>query len=191
MTVIHSVRDLQLRFQAWNGTFFKFQSLKSLGLHIQLGHSVGEPCTNPEVAFADDFVVVDTHGIHFIGLDFCGCESAKPHTTQLLRARWFPATVTNPKTASTFRVLEKFHLLSFESKMSVFEFYYSLVRETDNTGTEPHKVSSKYAHYIVITDFSCPGSIQVVLAYDARVASFENVEACWSQSRSSWPFGNQ
>lgn len=53
---------------------------------------------------------------------------------QLLRTRLYPATVQNPATASTFRTLERFHLLSFESKCSAYEFYHSLSRETDNTG---------------------------------------------------------
>jgi hypothetical protein len=54
--------------------------------------------------------------------------------------RWFPSTVRNPKTAATFQFLEHYHLLSFESKASVFEIYHSLARQTDNTGIKPPKV---------------------------------------------------
>jgi hypothetical protein len=114
--------------------------LKTLGLRVQLGHPATTPCPCPKAAFGDDFVVIDIHGIHAIGLDFCNCESSLPHLIQLLRMRWFPSTVRNPKTAATFQLLEHFHILTFESKASVFEVYHSLARRTDNTGINPPKV---------------------------------------------------
>jgi hypothetical protein len=55
--------------------------------------------------------------------------------------RWFPATVLQPKSAATFNVLEFFHLLTFESKASGFEFYHTISRLTDNTGVHHVKVS--------------------------------------------------
>ncbi|KIM74294.1 hypothetical protein PILCRDRAFT_80232, partial [Piloderma croceum F 1598] len=119
----------------WNGTFFESTTLKEIGLRIQLGHRAGDHCSNPCNAAGDDFVVVDSNGIHKVGLDYCGCEKACDQVTQLLRARLYPATTTAPKSAATFNTLEFFHLLSFESKASVFEFYYTLMRKTDNTGT--------------------------------------------------------
>jgi hypothetical protein len=48
--------------------------------------------------------------------------------------RWYPATVSEPRTAATFTVLQHFHILSFESKVSAYEFYQSLARRTDNSG---------------------------------------------------------
>lgn len=95
---------------------------------------MGECCINPTTCTNDDFVVLDGNGIHEVGLNFCGCTKAQDHTKQLLRARWFPATVQQPKTAATFNCLELFHLLKFKSKSSVFEFYNTLSRLTDNTG---------------------------------------------------------
>jgi hypothetical protein len=97
-----------------------------------LGHQIGNPCSNPKAAAGDHFVVIDTNGIHTVGLDYCSCESAQHPTTQLLRARWFPATNIAPNTAATFNVLEHFHLLTFESKASVFEFMHTLMRRTNN-----------------------------------------------------------
>ena len=108
--------------------------MKSLGLRVQLGHGGIAACDNPIAAFNNDFVVIDDHGIHEISLDYCNCTTAQPKDVQLLRASWYPATVVNPKTAATFRVLERFHILNYESKASVFEFYYSLSRETNNIG---------------------------------------------------------
>ncbi|KAH7920330.1 hypothetical protein BV22DRAFT_1133151 [Leucogyrophana mollusca] len=121
----------------WNGSFFDRITLKGVGLRIQLGHELGEPCMSPKAAPRDDFVVIDCHGIHEVALDFCDCPSAASTTTQLLRARLFPATVREPRSAATFRVLEQFHLLSFESKASAYEFYHSLARRTCNTGLTP------------------------------------------------------
>ncbi|KAG1893780.1 uncharacterized protein F5891DRAFT_1131166 [Suillus fuscotomentosus] len=92
-------------------------SLKALGLRIQLGHITGQQCVNPHCAFNDDFVIIDMFGIHEVSLDFCGCAIAE-----------------NPKTAATFHVLEQYHLLSFESKISGYEFYHGLCRMSDNTG---------------------------------------------------------
>ena len=86
--------------------------------------------------------MLDVHGIHEVGLDFCGCESAVPSVTQLLRYRWFPATSVDPKTASTFRLLETFHILSGQSKISVFEYYTAISRTSDNTGTARTKVGT-------------------------------------------------
>lgn len=106
---------------------------------MQLGHSPGERCLNAKSASGDGFVVVDVHGIHEIGLDYCGCEKAQIHYIQLLRARWFPATSSEPQTAATFALLEMFHLLTFESKVSAYEFYHSLGRHSDNTGITPIK----------------------------------------------------
>ncbi|RDX41714.1 hypothetical protein OH76DRAFT_1459063 [Lentinus brumalis] len=136
------------RVKKWTGTHFERLTLKSLGLRVQLGHRPGESCYNPQPAFGDGFVVVDLHGIHEIGLDFCGCERAVAHSSQLLRYRWFPSTATNPRTAATFRVLESFHLLSCQSKVSAFEFYTALSRNTDNTGTQPPK--DRYPSFLLM-----------------------------------------
>ncbi|KAI0684667.1 hypothetical protein C8T65DRAFT_712959 [Cerioporus squamosus] len=119
--------------------WFQRSSLKSLGLRVQLGHEPGNKCWNPKRAFGDDFVVLDVSGIHEVGVDFCGCQRALPHFMQLLRARWYPATYTDPRTASTFRLLEDFHLMSTQSKVSGWEYYTTLSRRTDNTGVQPSK----------------------------------------------------
>jgi hypothetical protein len=120
--------------QKWNSAYFQSVTLKDLGLRIQLGHKVGDSCLLPTRAHKDDFILVDTLAIHPVAVDFCGCDKAQSHVQQLLRVGWFPATTSDPRTAATFRVLRQFHILSFESKVSAYEFYHSLVRLTDNTG---------------------------------------------------------
>ncbi|KAJ7157664.1 hypothetical protein C8R43DRAFT_883129, partial [Mycena crocata] len=99
-------------------------------------------CVLPKTAVDDDFVIIDTHGIHEVNLDFCNCSTAQPHDIQLLRARLYPATGKSPRSASSFRVLRRFHLMTLESKCSAQEFYNSLKRESDNSGTVPVRVSN-------------------------------------------------
>ncbi|KAJ7701065.1 hypothetical protein B0H16DRAFT_1748807 [Mycena metata] len=128
--------------EMWKDGKFERTTLKTLGLRIQLGH--GKPnnagprqgrCANPQHAVDDDFVVIDVHRIHEVAVEFCGCETAQPHDIQLLRARWYPCTGKHPRTASTFRVLKRFCLTTLESHCAAKEFYMSIVRESDNTGT--------------------------------------------------------
>ncbi|PIL32910.1 hypothetical protein GSI_05028 [Ganoderma sinense ZZ0214-1] len=123
----------------WDGKKFAKVLLKDLGLRIQLGHPVGEGCVNPTTAFNDEFVVLDITGIHEVGIDFCGCERAMTHYIQLLRQRWFPATSIDPNTAATMSLLEHFHLLSIQSKVSAMEYYNALSCRTDNSGVNSPK----------------------------------------------------
>ncbi|KAF7967079.1 hypothetical protein HWV62_35917 [Athelia sp. TMB] len=130
----------------WNGSYFERSTLKSIGLRIQLGHARHQQCSNPVAAAGDDFVIIDGNGIHRVGLDDCGCTTAPAETVQLLRARLYPATVQAPKTAATFNVMEFFHVLSFDSKASAFEFFHTLTRRTDNTGTMD--VPDRYVEFL-------------------------------------------
>ncbi|KAG2076653.1 hypothetical protein BDR04DRAFT_1149101 [Suillus decipiens] len=59
----------------------------------------------------------------------------------------------NPQTATTFALMEFFPLLTFESKVSAYEFYHSITRWTDNTGTTPIRHSCKW--FINGTTSSC------------------------------------
>ncbi|KAG6847868.1 hypothetical protein H0H93_005345 [Arthromyces matolae] len=131
---------------AWNGQFFEKQSLKSMGLRIQLNHLPGDVCGAPRPAPDDDFVIVDTYQIHEVGLDFCNCEQSIPFAIQLLRARLYPTTGSNPCSAVTFSCLKHFHLLSLESKCSVFEYMSSVSRGSDNTGTE--SIRDRYDEFL-------------------------------------------
>ncbi|TDL14398.1 hypothetical protein BD410DRAFT_734138 [Rickenella mellea] len=121
------------RLERWCNSHYERATLKGLGLQLQLGHCDGEECVNPRKG-SDEFIVIHVNGIHEVGVNFCACETAQQHTTQLLRAHLFPATTDSPKTAATFAVLEHFHISTFESKGSMWHFYSALARQTDNTG---------------------------------------------------------
>ncbi|KAG1766251.1 hypothetical protein EDD22DRAFT_978501 [Suillus occidentalis] len=111
IVALHSRNPLH-RIQKWTGSLFVSLSLKQFGLWVQLSHPIGEDCLLPQQAFNDNFTIIHTNGIHEVRLDYCG---------------------------STFRILEQYHLLSFESKASGYEFYHAIARLTDNTGLHPHK----------------------------------------------------
>ncbi|KAJ7744329.1 hypothetical protein B0H16DRAFT_1322199 [Mycena metata] len=133
------------QIKRWTGQMFERTTLKALGLRIQLGHWHGttRTCPNPLPATGDDFVIVDLHGVHDVALDYCGCGTNGHPTVQLLRAQLWPATSTNPKTASTFAVLRQYHVMSFESKCSAQEFYRSLERQSDNLSYKKARQSKK------------------------------------------------
>ncbi|KAJ6626554.1 hypothetical protein B0H10DRAFT_2302436 [Mycena sp. CBHHK59/15] len=84
-----------------------------------------------------DFVIVGSHTIDEVGLDYRNCSRAKQRPIQLLRMGWYLATGTNLRSAATFASLQCFDLMCLESKCSAYEFYNSLSREKDNTGLEP------------------------------------------------------
>lgn len=131
--------------QKWNGTYFESASLRELGLRKQLNHAPGEQCLNPIPCQEDEFWIIDVTGLHNVTVDFCGCGKVdQRQTVQLLRSRLFPATVLQPQSAATFEVLKFFELLSYESKCSAFEFYQTLSRLTDNTGTNIPKVGNLF-----------------------------------------------
>ncbi|KAJ7209387.1 hypothetical protein B0H12DRAFT_1033950, partial [Mycena haematopus] len=139
------------RIQQWTGSTFKRRTLKEMGLRIQLGHWQGSTriCPLPMPAPGDDFVIVDNTGVHQVSLDYCGCGAGGLHTVQLLRAQLWAATTTNPRTAATFSVLRRYHLLSLEAKCSALEFYQSLARETDNLHYKKDK--NRYHEFLRMT----------------------------------------
>ncbi|KAJ7593209.1 hypothetical protein C8J56DRAFT_886205 [Mycena floridula] len=135
--------------QEWNGSFFKKTSLSALGLCVQLGHNL-EECVNP-VPGHMHFSVLHINGIHHVNVDFCDCEFQVSKRQQLLRAEWYPATIDHPKTAVTFCMLEKVHLLNLSGKVSTYEYYKCLQHLTDNTETE----IPKYRHLKLMKCAGC------------------------------------
>lgn len=76
--------------------------------------------------------IVDSSGVHAIGVSWCCCPEAPDRDMQLMMAGLFPATFHNPKTAFTFRVLEDFHLDNLECKTTPSQFFSRLRRLTND-----------------------------------------------------------
>ncbi|GJE98466.1 CxC2 domain-containing protein [Phanerochaete sordida] len=124
------------RVNEWNGTFFRRTTLQAVGQVIQLGHPFGEACPAPTPG-PRACLVVHTNGFHPVTLQFCQCASvavAGDRTEQLLRAELYGASLTDPTTFCTLRVLEAFHIQTLQSKMTAYDFYMSLQHMTDVTG---------------------------------------------------------
>jgi hypothetical protein len=121
------------RLQEWNGLYFKQTSLCALGQRIQLGHD-GSACPSPNIASSLS-TILHTNGIHSVYIDHCACSQAVNVniTSQFLRLGLWPATVLDPKTATTIHMLEFFHQLTLQSKINFYDFYWSLSHLTSNT----------------------------------------------------------
>lgn len=130
--------------------YFENITLQDLGLIIQLGHNPGNPCRAPACS-SRSFVVIHTNGLHPVNIQFCQCGQLRDsgaRIQQLLRYKLFPATVTDPSTCCTFELLEHFHLLTLQSKISLYDFYSTLEKLTDNTGLGVSYVGENCLVYI-------------------------------------------
>ncbi|KAJ7838570.1 hypothetical protein B0H13DRAFT_1911683 [Mycena leptocephala] len=142
--------------ERWDGACFMKTSLKALGLRVQLGH---EGCVRPKPV-GTTFVVLDLNGIQEVNVDLCGCEKAALHGsayTQLLRRGWYPATDHTPKTAATFALLDFFHAQTLQAKTTMYDFYVTLEKLTDNTGVKPPnryseflRMARQYRHLLML-----------------------------------------
>ena len=128
---------------------FEESSLLEAGLPpIQLGHRDGSVCTNPHPA-RRGFCAIHINGRHSLPIHFCACDRASDSGTlvqQLLRHGLYPATTTEPNTVFTFALLEHYHIQSLQGKISMFDYYETLDRLTDNTGTK--KLNSRYKEFM-------------------------------------------
>jgi CxC2 like cysteine cluster associated with KDZ transposases len=117
------------------------KGLADLGLIYTVGHGGGACPKAPEDDQGVRFTVVDVNGVHSTRLRFCHCFHSGTRARQLTRSRLFPATIEQPETAISFNVIRQFHIQSFESKKSVFDFVGALRRMTNNVRTELVPVS--------------------------------------------------
>ncbi|ESK82358.1 hypothetical protein Moror_12214 [Moniliophthora roreri MCA 2997] len=101
----------------WNGQYYEWVSLASLGLVVQLGHHSNMPCPAPNTHIPSNFTVLHTNGFH-----------------QLLSYEWYPATTKIPQTCFTFRLLEHFHTMTLVGKINAYNYYCGLQNLTDNSG---------------------------------------------------------
>lgn len=88
--------------------------------------------------------VVDTTGIHQIRAQYCRCpESSRiPEYQQLLQLGLYPASITQPRTVFTFRVLNDYDLLNLETKSTPQRYLAMLQRLT--TDIFPDTLPDRY-----------------------------------------------
>ena len=121
------------RWDASRGFFVRcdISCLRPEGYAIPFGHN-GLPCPKYGPGCTDVlFHIVDINGIHNTRVRFCEC-TLDNRSTQLLKAGFFPATLTQTRMAFSFNLLKWFHRLHLESKVSAFDFVGGLRRVTDN-----------------------------------------------------------
>ena len=96
--------------------------------------------------------IVHTNGIFTHEVSWCHCPGAdsKSWHLELLRERLFPASITKPKTAFSFEVLDHFLIDALECKTSAMSFYQKLKRITNNAFPEQLPVSSESSDVILI-----------------------------------------
>ncbi|KAJ7707082.1 hypothetical protein B0H16DRAFT_1481700 [Mycena metata] len=119
--------------EQWNGECFDDCSLYELGLVVQLGHRVGDGCRT-STAGHKNFVVIDVTGVHTVHVHFCECDARIKHWQQLMRVRWWPATIKNPQTCTTFAVVRLFQIMNCLGKVSAHDFIRSLELLSNNDG---------------------------------------------------------
>ncbi|KAJ7123325.1 hypothetical protein C8R46DRAFT_1238052 [Mycena filopes] len=121
--------------EEWTGEFWKKTTLDKIGLVYHIGHG-GRRCRTPTVGL-HRMVVIDTTGIHTVSFQYCGCSRNRGMTNLqlLLRNGWYPASLTDPSTCATFRVLDHFRLLNVVANVNAHDFILTLERQTDALGT--------------------------------------------------------
>lgn len=66
--------------------------------------------------------MVDTSGIHSVGVVFCGCVGVPKNNIQKLQVQWFPGTIKDPHSAYAFDALNTFHLLNLQGSYPYMTF---------------------------------------------------------------------
>lgn len=121
--------------QVWSDGFFQRTSLLELGHSFHISHR-HTPCPSPDSSF-QKILVIDLNGAHYVNIQFCACKDRPEwieHYRQLLRMGWYPASFDRPRTAFTFDLLDTYHKLALQGKLSVYDFYAAVMQKSDNRG---------------------------------------------------------
>ncbi|KAH9912946.1 uncharacterized protein B0H18DRAFT_889089, partial [Fomitopsis serialis] len=93
--------------------------------------------------------IVDTTGVHFLPVTWCGCPGAGDHTSQLLDAGLYPASQRKARTCFTFSVLDAFLLDNLECKTTAMNYYQRIRRATNPAF--PHEVPDRYLELLRVS----------------------------------------
>jgi hypothetical protein len=180
----------------WTGSHFTRITLLDLGFICHLGHN-GEPCpaasgweldhmdideNDPTLVVEDEsesederMVFVDHSGVHKHRVRWCACRVKPQRDILLLKMNLFPASLSEPRTAFTFRGLEYFHIDSMECRTSAANYYNKLRRITNPTfpTTVPVSIISTLTRTIMNVSFS--GSIPRIDAHLSSMALYSSI----------------
>lgn len=104
---------------------------------------------------AVDLTLFDISGVMTVRIHYCYCgEPGKqlPPCVQLLRMRWFPATLKQPGTAFTFHLLNYLHKLQTRSKVNLYNVYTTITSIYNAAGLNPPIVSIDLSSTVDIVD---------------------------------------
>ncbi|KAJ7154378.1 hypothetical protein C8R43DRAFT_1126455 [Mycena crocata] len=145
---VHEYTPLHV-LEEWTGEFWDNITLKDLGYIYQLGHG-GGPCLFPDELIRKMTILAHPY-IHEIHFRYCNCKKSDhlDSVQQLLRNRWYPATVDLPGTCATFTTLETFRLQNVVGNMNVHDFIGAMERQTNSTGScGLKKVPRRYKEFM-------------------------------------------
>ena len=132
----------------WNGQYFERHDMISIHFVIYLGHD-GQQCPNlaPNQK-STKLTIAHTNGIHRCKVQWCYCSDAPDQASQLIRARIWPATWKNIRTAFTVPLLRLYDHLWCISKVSEWDFMQLLQRLSDNAFPDDVTVCSLSSAHI-------------------------------------------
>lgn len=78
-------------------------------------------------------VLVDVSGVHRLRVHCCRCPNSKPVDRQFVDMGLLPASISKPKTAFTFGVLDDFRVTNLECHTAGTSYWHKLERKTSNT----------------------------------------------------------
>ncbi|KAI6115879.1 hypothetical protein F5141DRAFT_1001241, partial [Pisolithus sp. B1] len=114
--------------------------------HRSVAFLLGRPYGDPVIRKSSQFqmAIVHTEGIFSHEVLVCKCPGSDPNDwhLDLLHQRLFPASISKPKTAFTFDVLDHCLIDALECKTSAMSFYQKLKRFTNNAF--PERVPDRY-----------------------------------------------
>ena len=108
--------------------YYEQSSLREVGLTVNLGHR-GERC--PAAVDTKTITVIDITGAHIVEAYWCVCPKAEEAPLQLLSLGLYPASVSEPRTAFTFRVLDDF-LTANKVSGTAAQSYFECIRRLTN-----------------------------------------------------------
>jgi hypothetical protein len=152
--------------------------------HVYQPPEASESTTNS--GSKTNVTIVSSNGIFQRSIRWCRCaKSAGQYVQLLLRAKLFPASFKNPKTAFTFEVLDHFQLDSLECKTAAMNFMSKIRRITNEVFPALVPVSH-LMDQMMFPLLSCSaGSLSRVTQSLQRVAGSSQLHQSWGCTRSA------